>query len=202
MRAVARRFAILSCVTLLAVVGGLVTVARANDNDLRGTLTKYVPNIVKDEQTLKSALPKYAHGEAKPLIRALNHEVGALDRLRSRLKRESASSARGAKAKSLVVQGLGLLATAYRRLRKDIQAARDGPVPAAKVKAAVSMRTRGRTKLLAGAKLIHLAASAPARVDQPPFLCDAACAQRLLRAFSGPQSLAGTPSQQITKALT
>jgi hypothetical protein len=196
-RAVVRRFAILSCVALFAVVSGLGAVARANDNDLRGTVTKYVPNIVKDEQTLKNALHKYAHGRAKPLVRALNREVGDLDTLRSHVKREAASSARGRQAKTLVLKGLRLMAAAYTRLRKDIQAAHGGPVPVAKVKAAVSIRTRGRTNLLDGAKLLDLAASAAAGVDQPPSLCNAACAQRLLRAFSGTQSLAGTPSQLI-----
>lgn len=202
MRAVVRRFSVLSCVTLFGVVGGIVTVARANDNDVRGTLTKDVPNIIKDEQTLKHALPKYAHGQAKPLVRALNREVADLDTMRSQLKRESASSARGAKAKSLVINGLGLIASAYTRLHKDVQAAHDGPVPAAEVKVAVSMRTRGRTKLLAGAKLLGLTASAPAPGSASRPICSATCAQRLLKAFSGTQSLAGTPSQLITNALT
>ena len=202
MRAVIRRFSVLSCVTVFGVVGGLVTVARANDNDLRGTLTKHVPNIVKDDETLNHGLRKYAHGRAKPLVRALNREVADLDTMRSQLKRESASSARGAKAKSLVINGLGLIASAYTRLRKDVQAAHDGTVPAAEVKVAVSMRTRGRTRLLTGAKLLRLTASAPAPGSASRPICSATCAQRLLKAFSGAQSLAGTPSQLITNALT
>jgi hypothetical protein len=188
---------------LFGVIGGIVTAARADDNDLRGTLTTDVPNIVKDERTLKDALPEYAHGRAKPLVRALNHEVADLDALRLHLRRESASSARGAKAKSLVVKGLGLMASAYTRLREDVQAAHDGPILLAEVKVAVTMRTRGRTKLLAGARLFGLTASAPApRGSASSPLCRAACAQGLLKAFSGTQSLAGTPSQLITKALT
>jgi hypothetical protein len=201
-RPLVRRFSVLSCITLFGVAGGVVTAARANDNDLRGTLTKDVPNIVNDERTLKHALPEYAHGRAKALVRALNHEVADLDTLRLHLSRESASSPRGAKAKSLVIKGLGLMASAYARLRKDVQDAHDGPIPLAQVKVAVTMRTRGRTKLLAGTKLFGFTASAPASGSASSPLCRAACAQRLLKAFSGTQSLAGTPSQLITKALT
>ena len=198
MRVVARSSLVVSCVTLFGVVGGLVTVARANDNGLRGTLTKYVPNIVKDEQTLKKALPKYVHGRAKPLVRALSHEVADLDTLRSHLNGESASSARGAKAKSLVIKGLRFMASAYARLRKDVQAAHGGPVTAAEVNVAVSMRTRGRTKLLAGAKLFGLTAAAGS-ASRP--ICNATCARWVFKAFSGTQSLAGTPLQDITRAL-
>ena len=177
MRAVVRRFSVLSCVTLFGVVGGIVTVARANDNDVRGTLTKDVPNIIKDEQTLKHALPKYAHGQAKPLVRALNREVADLDTMRSQLKRESASSARGAKAKSLVINGLGLIASAYTRLHKDVQAAHDGPVPAAEVKVAVSMRTRGRTKHPRRCEAVHLNRIGPLpQVPRRGRSCRRACA--------------------------
>jgi hypothetical protein len=189
-------------VTLFGALGMLGTVAHANDNALRGTFTNDAPKIVKDEQALKKALAKYAHGHARPLVRALHHEVVDLDTLRSQLKREAASSVPGARAKSLVITGLRLMASAYAQLRIDIQAAHGGPVSQAQVNVAVSMRTRGRTKLLAGAKLFGSLASAPARASAPSLICGAACAQRLLKAFSGTQSLGGTPSQEITKALT
>jgi hypothetical protein len=199
-RAVVRRFSVLSCLTVFGVIGGIVTVARANDSDLRCTFTKDVPNVIKDEQTLKHALPKYARGRAKPLERALNREIADLDRLRSQLKRESASSARGAKAKSLIINGLGLIASAYTRFHKDVRAGHDGPVPAAEVKVALKVRTQGRAELLAGAKLLALTASAAAPASALKPICNAACVQRLLKAMSGTQSLAGTPPQLITKA--
>jgi hypothetical protein len=121
---------------------------------MRMTLNNYAPKIASDESAVKSGLQGYSKGKVKPLTRALKHEVTDLHALKSMLAHESPSSAKGAKAKTDIVKGLGLIATAYSALRKDVQAAHGGPVPAAKVDAAVRTDKKGRTKLLAGLKLL------------------------------------------------
>jgi hypothetical protein len=137
-----------------AVLGGSVAVAQASDNDLRTTLNTYAPKIVKDENAVKKGLTEYPKGKSKPLVKALNHEVSDLHALNKALSPESASSANGRKAKKDIVKGLGLIATAYTALRKDVQAAHGGAVPASKVDAAVATDKKGRTKLLAGLRLL------------------------------------------------
>ncbi len=158
MRSAIRRGWVLSGVTLCAVLAGPVAIAQASDNAMRRTLNSYAPKIVKDEDAVKNGLTGYPHGKVKPLVRALNHEVGDLRALKRKLAHESASSARGAKAKRLLINGLGLIANAYGALRRDVQAAHGGPVPKSKVAAAVSTDKKGRAKLLAGLKLLHRAA--------------------------------------------
>jgi len=148
------RCSVLSGVALCAVLVGGVGIAQASDNTLRGTLNHYAPKIVKDEKNVANGLLAYPKGKVKPLIRALNHEVGDLHKLRSKLNHESASSAKGRKAKKDIVRGLSLIANAYGALRKDVQDAHGGPVAKSKVNAAVATDKKGRKKLLAGLHLL------------------------------------------------
>jgi len=148
-----RRFSLLSGVALCAILGP-VAVAHASDDSLRTTLNNYGPKIVKDEKAVKKGLKGYPAGKVTPLTRALKHEVGDLHTLKSKLSHESASTPAGAKAKTDIIRGLGLIASAYGTLRKDVLAANGGPVPAAKVKAAVKTDEKGRKKFLAGLNLL------------------------------------------------
>ena len=149
-----RRFSLLSGVALCAVLGGPIAAAQASDNTLKQTLNNFAPKIVKDENAVTKGLHEYPQGKVRPLTRALKHEVGDLHTLKSRLSHESASTASGAKAKKDIIKGLGLIASAYGTLRKDVLAANGGPVPAAQVTAAVNTDKKGRKKFLAGLKLL------------------------------------------------
>lgn len=149
-----RRVSLLSGIALCAILGGPIAGAQASDNTIKTTLNNYAPKIVKDENAVRSGLAEYPKGKSKPLIRALGHEVGDLRALKAKLAHESASSATGAKAKTDIIKGLGLIAKAYSSLRKDVLAVHGGPVPKAEVTAAVNTDKRGRTKLLAGLHLL------------------------------------------------
>lgn len=149
-----RRCSVLSGVALCVVLLGPVAVAQASDNTLRSTLNTYAPKIQRDENAVKNGLIGYPQGKVRPLVRALNHEVGDLHALRNKLSHESASSAKGRKAKTDIVKGLTLIANAYGALRKAVQAAHGGPVPKTAVNAAVATDKKGRKKLLAGLHLL------------------------------------------------
>ena len=150
-----RRCWVLSGVALCAVLVGPVAVAQASDNTVRATLNTYGPKIVSDENAVKNGVDvQYPKGHWKPLTRALKHEVGDLRTLKRKLAHESASSARGRKAKTLIVSGLNLIANAYAALRNDVLAVHGGPVPQAKVNAAIATDKKGRKKLLAGLHLL------------------------------------------------
>jgi hypothetical protein len=149
-----RRCSVLSGVALCALFVGGVGVAQASDNTLRATLNAFAPKISKDENAVRNGLIGYPQGKVRPLVRALNHEVGDLHNLRNKLRHERASSAKGRKAKSDIVKGLSLIASAYGALRRDVQAAHGGPVPKSKVNAAIATDKKGRKKLLAGLHLL------------------------------------------------
>jgi len=154
-RSAKRRCWVLSGIAVCAVFAGPVAIAQASDNTMRTTLNNYAPKIAKDENAVKSGLTGYPQGKVKPLVRALKREVSDLRALKRKLARESASSARGIKAKRLIIRGLGLIANAYGALRRDVQAAHGGAVPKSKVAAAVRTDKKGRVKLLAGLKLLR-----------------------------------------------
>ena len=149
-----RRFSVLSGLALCAVLCGPIAVAQASDNTLRATLNSFAPKIVKDENAVHNGLIGYPQGKVKPLVRALSHEVSDLHSLKGKLANDSASSAQGATGRADIIKGLGLIAKAYGALLKDVKAAHGGPVPAAKVNAAVKTDKKGRKNLLAGLHLL------------------------------------------------
>ena len=149
-----RRYSLLSGVALCAILGGPIAIAQASDSSLVQTLNSFGPKIVKDENAVHNGLIGYPQGKVKPLIRALTHEVADLHALKRKLANDSASSTRGAKGRTDVIKGLGLIASAYSALRHDVQLAHGGPVSASKVNAAVNTDKKGRAKLLAGLKLL------------------------------------------------
>jgi hypothetical protein len=148
-----RRFSLLSGVALCAILGGPIAVAQASDNSLKQTLNHYGPIIKREEAAVKSGLHGYP-GSWKRLVRALGHEVATLHAMKKKLAHESASSAQGSKAKTDIIKGLGLIASAYGRLRTDVSAAHGGSVPPAQVNAAVKTDDKGRKKFLAGLNLL------------------------------------------------
>jgi hypothetical protein len=150
-----RRCSVLSGAALCAVLVGPVAVAQASDNTLRLTLNSYATKINHDEIAVRNGLlVQYPKGHWKVLTRALKHEVGDLHALARKLKHESASSARGRKAKADIVKGLSLIANAYGALRNDVLGVHGGAVPPSKVNAAVATDKKGRKKLLAGLHLL------------------------------------------------
>jgi len=149
-----RRYSLLSGVALCAFLSGPIAIAQASDNSLRATLNSFAPKIVKDENAVHNGLIGYPQGKVKPLVRALTHEVSDLHTLKGKLANDAASSAKGAKGRTDIIKGLGLIANAYGALRRDVQAAHGGPVPRSKVSAAVNTDKKGRAKLLAGLKLL------------------------------------------------
>ena len=150
-----RSFSLLSGIALAVILGGAVAVAQASDDTIKQTLNSFGPRIGNDENAVKKGLEGYPQGKVAPLMHALQHEVGDLRALRSQLSHVSASSASGATAKTNIIKGLGLIASAYAALRKDILAAHGGPVPSAQVNAAVNKDKEGRKKLQAGLKLLN-----------------------------------------------
>ena len=149
-----RRFSLLSGIALCAGLGGAIAVAQASDNTIKQTLNSFAPKIVQDESAVTQGLKGYPTGNFMQLTRALQHEVGDLRTLKSRVSHESPSTASGATAKKEIIQGLGLIASAYGTLRDDVLAASGGPVPVAQVTAAVTTDKKGRKKLLTGLNLL------------------------------------------------
>ena len=144
----------LTAVAACAVLAGPVAVAHADDNALRVTLNSYVVKIQNEETAIKQGIKGYSQGKVKPLLRALNAEIGTLHKLNFKLRQERASSRVGRKAKKEIVEGFGLIASAYVTLRNAVEAANGGPVPPSDVNAAVQTDKQGRTKLLKGLKLL------------------------------------------------
>lgn len=149
-----RRRLIVTGVAACVVLAGPVAVAHANDNRIIHTLNVYGPKIVKDESAIKSGINGYAKGRVKPLIRALNREVGTLHTLNFKLRHERASSRKGRKAKRDLISGFRLIANAYVKLRNAVLAAHGGRVSPTAVNAAIHARKKGHAKVVAGLKLL------------------------------------------------
>ncbi len=148
-----RRWA-LSGAVVCAVLAGPIAVAQASDNDIRTTLNFYGPKIKKDEGAIKKGLKEY-RTSSRPLTRALKHEVSDLHALNKALSHESASSAKGRKAKKEFIEGFGLIASAYSTLRADILAVHGGGISTSEYDAVMTTDTKGRHKVHVALKLIE-----------------------------------------------
>lgn len=149
-----RRYLLSSGVALCALLAGPIAGAQASDSTIVNTLNQWGPRIVNDESAVAKGLTAYKHHKVKPLVKALRHEVQDLHKLRHVLLGESASSAKGRKAKTDIIKGLGLIAEAYGALAKDAKASHGHGVPAAQLHAAVSTDKKGRADLQRGIKLL------------------------------------------------
>jgi len=150
-----RRYVVSAAVGLCAILAGPLASAHASNATIRATINSYGPKIGRDEVRVLHAVTAYKKHHAAALVRALRHEVTDLRSLRGKLIRESASTAKGRRGKSDVTEGLGLIASAYAALARDVTAAsRSRSVSRAKVLAAVAADRKGRAKLRAGLKLL------------------------------------------------
>lgn len=151
-----RRCSLLSPIAVCAVLSGPIAAAQASDTTVRATIDSYNSKILKDESKILSAASSYdqTHNSA-PLTAALRHEVSDLHSLKGKLAKESASTSKGRKGKDDVVKGLGLIASGYSALAKDVQAASaNKPVTKAQLNAAKAADSKGHKLVVAGLKLL------------------------------------------------
>lgn len=150
-----RRYAVSAAVGVCAVLAGPLASAHASNATIRATISNYSPRLGQDEARVARAVTTYKKHHSSALVGALRHEVTDLRALRTKLIREPASTARGRTGKTDVTQGLGLIASAYAALARDLAAAsRSRPVSRAKVLGVVATDRKGRAKLRAGLKLL------------------------------------------------
>ena len=156
MNRLVRRGPMLSAIAACAVLAGPVAGAQASDSTIRATIDAYNARIAKDEARIEKAAAGYDRTRhATPLVNALNHEVGDLHALRTKLARDSGSTAHGRRGTADVVKGLGLIATGYTALARDVKAAgANKSVPTSQVNAARAADRKGHNLVVAGLKLL------------------------------------------------
>jgi hypothetical protein len=148
-----RRAALGTAVTLMA--GGLAApAAPASDDGLRGVISRAGPRITNDESRILKREAQYLKDhEPGPVQRAIRREVRDIAATRADLRRTAASTSRGARAKKLLLSGLGRIATAYRRL--DAALGSGDPAQAqAQAKRAIKGAQRGRAEIQRGIALL------------------------------------------------
>jgi hypothetical protein len=152
----ARRGPLLSSIAACAMLAGPVAGAQASDSTVRSTIGAYNGRIAQDEARIVNTAATYDKTRnATPLIDALNHEVRDLRALKGKLTRQSGSTARGRRGRSDVVKGLGLIATGYTALARDVRAASaQKPVTTGEVNAARTADRRGHNLVVTGLKLL------------------------------------------------
>ncbi len=138
-----------------------VSAAQASDAGIAATFVAANPHIASDEAAVAKAVKAYNHNhQARPVVRALGHEVGDLRRLARAIGHQRASTGRGRRAKAEIIKGLSLIAGGYSALASDVEKAHAGdPVPSSAVPAAKARARRGRAKLVAGLRLLGLQVS-------------------------------------------
>jgi len=152
----ARRGPLLSSIAACAMLAGPVAGAQASDSTVRSTIDAYNGRIAQDEARIVNTAATYDRtGDATDLIGALTREVRDLRTLQGKLARESGSTARGRRGRTDVAKGLGLIATGYTALARDVRAASaQKPVTPGEVNAARAADRRGHTLVITGLRLL------------------------------------------------
>jgi hypothetical protein len=139
------------------VLAGPIAVAQASNASIIATFRAANGRFNSDEATLRKRLNAFAKHRtgAKPVIRALRHEVRDIRPVDRRIKGERASSAKGRRGKAAVTKGLTMIANAYSQLATDLQRAQAGhPVTRAQLNAISARARNGHNKLVAGLRLL------------------------------------------------
>jgi hypothetical protein len=138
-----------------AALAGPVAGAQASNATIVSTMNAYGNKILHDEAAVLNGAADYQKGNAKPLIKALRHEVSDIKTITGKVSPEATSTAAGATGKKDLIAGLDKIAKAYGALATDVSKASSGkPVSNATVKAAVATDKKGRSELKTGLKLL------------------------------------------------
>jgi hypothetical protein len=133
-----------------------VAVAQASNASIVATFNAANGHLNRDEASIRKAVAAYKRDKRPgPVIAALRHEVRDIRNLNRAIKHESASTAKGRRGKADITKGLTLIANSYATLANEIHQAHSGhPVPPSAVAATQQTANRGRTKLIAGLRLL------------------------------------------------
>jgi hypothetical protein len=134
-------------------LAGPIAVAQASNASIIATFKAANGRFNSDEAALRKRLNAFAHHKtgAKPVIRALRHEVRDIRPVNRRIKGEHASSAKGRRGKAAVTKGLTMIANAYSQLASALQRAQAGhPVSRAQLNAISAKARSGHNRLVAG----------------------------------------------------
>ncbi len=138
------------------ILAGPISIAQASNASIVSTFRAANRGLNRDESASTRALRAYKRNHrARPLVRALRHEVRDIRSLNRRIKGERASTGKGRRGKAALTRGLALIANAYSQLANEIQRAHAGhPVSQEQFNATVATDRRGRNKLIAGLRLL------------------------------------------------
>jgi hypothetical protein len=148
------RRAVLATAAVMAAAALGAPAAHASDDGLRGVIDRAGPKITNDESRILKREAQYLKDHKPgPVQRAIRREIRDIGTTRGQLRATSASTSKGARAKRLLLAGLGRIATAYRRL--DTALGSGDPASAgAQAKKAVKGAQRGRAEVQRAIKLL------------------------------------------------
>ena len=94
-----------------AMMGGPIAAeATASDSSVKADISRALPKLRHDQTVITRAFSGYRNTHSPTrLIKAVKGEDSTLRGLRTELRRESSSSTTGARGKTAIVKGLGLL---------------------------------------------------------------------------------------------
>ncbi len=127
-----------------AMIGGPVAAASASNFTIKLAVVRASPGLRHRQTRLRRALRRYkASHRAAPVIRAIRAQDRDLSALRSKVRRSSASSRVGARARREIITGLGLVLRSNYAVSTDLR--RRGPfgLTPTQARRAARLATRG-----------------------------------------------------------
>jgi len=138
-----------------AMIGGPIAAASASDLTIKIALVRAAPGLRRSDLRLRAAFTRYANNHrAGPVIRAIRAQDRDLFDLRRKVRRSSASSGAGVRARRDIVKGLGLVLRSNYEVNGHLRRQRAAGLSPAQLRAAERLAKRGNTLYRRGVKLL------------------------------------------------
>jgi hypothetical protein len=138
-----------------AMIGGPIAAANASDTTIKLALVRAAPGLRRSDLRLKAAFERYATTHrASPVIRAIRAQDRDLSALRTKVRRSSASTTDGSRARRDIVAGLGLILRSNYGVNTHLRRQGAAGLSPTQLRAAERLARRGNRLYRRGIKLL------------------------------------------------
>jgi hypothetical protein len=155
---VSRRVAVRLVTAVLAasaMIAGPIAAANASDISIQFTLMRAAPGLQRDELRVRAAVERYATTHrAGPLVRALRAQDRDLSALQTKVRRTTASTSNGSRARRDIVAGLGYILRSNYSVNGHLRRQGAAGLSPSQLRVAERLARRGDTLYRRGVKLL------------------------------------------------
>jgi hypothetical protein len=138
-----------------SMVGGPIAAANASDTTIKLALLRATPGLHRSDLRLRAAFARYARTHrAGPVLRAIRAQDRDLSALQTKVRRSSASTTDGARARRDIVSGLGYILRSNYGINRRLRLQGATGLSPSQLRTAERLARRGNALYRRGIKLL------------------------------------------------